>query len=117
MLDALYDLKSKSHSRPRIGTGMAKTISGKEWLSHPLASDVSEPKFGCGTREVAQYFTYGCRNARKAMDENCRRINNLLDLYRAGRLTEEEKADVEYHLLYCPECMFLLTLVPSLNSD
>jgi hypothetical protein len=24
---------------------------------------------------------------------------------------------VEYHLLYCPECIFLLTLVPSLSAD
>ena len=52
-----------------------------------------------------------------AMDENCRRINRLLDLYRAGKLTEVQKADVEYHLLYCPECMFLLTLVPSLSPE
>ena len=51
------------------------------------------------------------------MDENCTRIKILLDLYRAGKLTEEQKADVEYHLLVCPECMFLLTLVPSLSSE
>ena len=51
------------------------------------------------------------------MDENCQRIKRMLDLYRIGRLTEEEKADVEYHLLYCPECIFLLTLVPSFNAD
>ena len=53
----------------------------------------------------------------KDMDENCQRIKKLLDLYRVGRLTETEKADVEYHLLVCPECMFLLTLVPSLSLD
>ncbi len=53
----------------------------------------------------------------EAMDENCQRIKKLLDLYRDGRLTDEQKADVEYHLLYCPECMFLLTLVPSLNPE
>jgi hypothetical protein len=51
------------------------------------------------------------------MDENCHRTGRLLDLYRAGKLTDREKADVEYHLLYCPECMFLLTLVPSLSLD
>jgi hypothetical protein len=59
----------------------------------------------------------GCQKARRTMDENCQRIKRMLDLYRIGKLTEEEKADVEYHLLYCPECIFLLTLVPSLNAD
>ncbi len=53
----------------------------------------------------------------EAMDENCLRIKKLLDLYREGKLTDVQKADVEYHLLVCPECIFLLTLVPSLNSD
>lgn len=51
------------------------------------------------------------------MDENCNRIKKLLDLYRADQLTDAEKADVEYHLLYCPECIFLLTLVPSIGHD
>ena len=51
------------------------------------------------------------------MDENCHRIGRLMDLYRAGKLNDREKADVEYHLLYCPECMFLLTLVPSLSNE
>lgn len=53
----------------------------------------------------------------EAMDENCQRIKRLLDLYREGRLTDVQKADVEYHLLVCPECIFLLTLVPSLNPE
>lgn len=51
------------------------------------------------------------------MDENCQRIVRLLDLYREGKLADKEKADVEYHLLVCPECIFLLTLVPSLNPE
>lgn len=51
------------------------------------------------------------------MDENCQRIKTLLDLYRAEKLTDDQKADVEYHLLTCPECIFLLTLVPSLSPD
>ena len=51
------------------------------------------------------------------MDENCKKIEKLLDLYREGKLEDSEKADVEYHLLYCPECIFLLTLVPSLGAD
>jgi hypothetical protein len=59
----------------------------------------------------------GCRKARKVMDENCMKIKKMLELYRAGKLTDEEKADVEYHLLYCPECIFLLTLVPSYGAD
>ena len=57
------------------------------------------------------------KKARKAMDENCVRIKRMLELYRDGKLTDEEKADVEYHLLYCPECIFLLTLVPSLSLE
>ncbi len=51
------------------------------------------------------------------MDQNCEKIKRMLDLYREGKLSEAEKADVEYHLLYCPECVFLLTLVPSLCLD
>lgn len=51
------------------------------------------------------------------MDENCHRIKKLLDLYRAGKLPDDEKVDVEYHMLYCPECMFLLTLVPSIGPE
>jgi len=59
----------------------------------------------------------GRQKARKVMDENCTRIKRLLELYREGRLGEEQKAEVEYHLLYCPECIFLLTLVPSLSLE
>lgn len=66
---------------------------------------------------IAQCYAYGCRKARRAMDEKCIRIQRLLDLYRAGKLREEEKAEVEYHLLYCPECIFLLTLVPSFSIE
>ncbi len=51
------------------------------------------------------------------MDENCERIKRLLNEYRLGTLGEKEKAEVEYHLLTCPECIFLLTLVPSLSPD
>gem|GEM_PF-1304896 len=53
----------------------------------------------------------------EVMDENCLRIKKLLDLYREGKLTDVQKADVEYHLLVCPECIFLLTLVPSLSPE
>jgi hypothetical protein len=51
------------------------------------------------------------------MDENCERIKKLLNEYRLGILDEVKKAEVEYHLLVCPECIFLLTLVPSLSPD
>ena len=51
------------------------------------------------------------------MNENCERIRNLLDEYRLGTLDEKEKAEVEFHLLVCPECIFLLTMVPSLSPD
>jgi Putative zinc-finger len=53
----------------------------------------------------------------EAMDENCGRIRKMLGLYRAGKLPEDQKVDVEYHLLTCPECIFLLTLVPSLDPE
>jgi enoyl reductase-like protein len=53
----------------------------------------------------------------EAMDENCERIKKLLELYREDKLTDDEKADVEYHLLVCPECIFLLTLVPAYSPD
>lgn len=67
--------------------------------------------------KFAQCFTFGCQKARKVMDENCQKVKKLLDLYRADKLTNAQKADVEYHLLYCPECLFLLTLVPSLSPE
>ncbi len=51
------------------------------------------------------------------MDENCERIKRLLDQYRLGTLGDKEKAEVEFHLLTCPECIFLLTMVPSLSPD
>ncbi len=51
------------------------------------------------------------------MNENCERIKNLLNEYRLETLGEKEKAEVEFHLLVCPECIFLLTLVPSLSPD
>ncbi len=51
------------------------------------------------------------------MNENCERIKNLLDQYRMGNLGDSEKAEVEFHLLTCPECIFLLTMVPSLCPD
>jgi hypothetical protein len=51
------------------------------------------------------------------MDEKCIKIQKMLDLYRDDKLTDEEKAEVEYHLLYCPECIFLLTLVPSFSFE
>ena len=67
-------------------------------------------EWGGGTRPTMP-------ESEEAMDENCTKIEKLIDLYRAGKLTESEKADVEYHLLYCPECVFLLTLVPSLSPE
>ena len=77
---------------------------------HPVLLDPGFARLNGGTG-------YGCQKARRAMDENCKRIKRLLELYREGRLNDEQKADVEYHLLYCPECIFLLTLVPSLGAD
>ncbi|HET9869613.1 MAG TPA: zf-HC2 domain-containing protein [bacterium] len=51
------------------------------------------------------------------MGSECEEVKRQLNLYRLGRLTEAEKAQVESHLLVCPECGFLLTLVPSLTQD
>ena len=51
------------------------------------------------------------------MGSECEAVREMMNLYREGRLTEVEKAEVESHLLYCPECIFLLTLVPSFNQD
>ena len=84
-------------------------------MSRPLASDASVTGIRSGTQELPN--AYGCQKASKAMDENCKRIKKLLELYREGRLNDAQKADVEYHLLYCPECIFLLTLVPSLSPE
>ena len=66
---------------------------------------------GCGTRVFAQCSWMP--ESEEAMDENCERIKKLLELYREDKLNDDEKADVEYHLLVCPECIFLLTLVPA----
>ncbi|HVM32640.1 MAG TPA: zf-HC2 domain-containing protein [bacterium] len=51
------------------------------------------------------------------MGSECEVVKEQLNQYRLGKLSEAEKAEVESHLLVCPECIFLLTLVPSLNQD
>lgn len=51
------------------------------------------------------------------MATECEKMKEQLSLYRAGRLTEAEQAEVEAHLLTCPECIFMLTLVPAFHQD
>jgi len=51
------------------------------------------------------------------MDENCERIKKLFSLYCDGKVTDAERAEVEYHLLYCPDCIFLLTLSPAFQAN
>jgi hypothetical protein len=62
-------------------------------------------------------WTLMCRKARRGMGSECEAIKQQLNLYRLGKLTEAEKAEVESHMLVCPECIFLLTLVPAYNQD
>jgi hypothetical protein len=50
------------------------------------------------------------------MGSECEEIQMQMNLYRQGKLDEAEKAHVESHLLFCPECIFLLTLVPSMSE-
>lgn len=47
----------------------------------------------------------------------CDQIREFLSDYREGKLEDAEKAQVEMHLLYCPECNFLLTMVPALEPE
>jgi hypothetical protein len=51
------------------------------------------------------------------MGSECEEVKQQLNLYRLGKLTEAEKAEVESHMLICPECIFLLALVPAFNLD
>jgi predicted anti-sigma-YlaC factor YlaD len=51
------------------------------------------------------------------MELTCGMIRYMLEAYRNGDLTEEQQAAVLHHLMHCPECMFLLTLVPVLAEN
>ena len=62
-------------------------------------------------------WTLMCRKARHGMGSECEEVKEQLHLYRLGKLAEAEKAEVESHMLVCPECIFLLALVPAFNQD
>jgi hypothetical protein len=51
------------------------------------------------------------------MELNCDSMRYLLEAFRRGDLTEDQKAAVLHHMLHCPECMFLLTLSPVLVEN
>jgi hypothetical protein len=51
------------------------------------------------------------------MDEKCEKIKKLFHLYKEGNVTVDQRLEVEYHLLYCPECIFLLTMSPAFQAD
>ena len=53
----------------------------------------------------------------EAMELNCESMRYLLEAFRRGELTEDQKAAVLHHMLHCPECMFLLTLSPVLVEN
>jgi hypothetical protein len=45
------------------------------------------------------------------MNRECTEIKELLVLYYAGKLSEEQKAHLNQHLLFCPECMYHMVLM------
>ncbi len=51
------------------------------------------------------------------MNHECIEIKQLMALYQAGKLNEEQKAHLNQHLLFCPECVYLMVLAPSFNAD
>lgn len=51
------------------------------------------------------------------MELNCDSMRGLMDAFRRGDLTEDQKAAILHHMLHCPECMFLLTLSPVLAEN
>ena len=51
------------------------------------------------------------------MELTCNMMQILIEAYRKGELTEDQKAAVLHHMLHCPDCMFLLTLTPALMEN
>jgi len=48
------------------------------------------------------------------MNRECMEVKDLLGLYHAGKLSEEQKRHMNQHLLFCPECMYDMVLAPAL---
>jgi hypothetical protein len=44
------------------------------------------------------------------MNKECMEIQELLALYRAGKLSDEQRSRLNQHLLFCPECMYHMVL-------
>ncbi len=51
------------------------------------------------------------------MDKHCKEIKHMLYLYRAGRLSEEDMAQVNQHLVFCTDCTYLLVLDPAFSEQ
>jgi hypothetical protein len=44
------------------------------------------------------------------MNRECEEIKELFALYYSGKLTDEQKATLNQHLLFCPECVYQMVL-------
>jgi len=44
------------------------------------------------------------------MNRECEEIKELFALYYSGKLTDEQKAKLNQHLLFCPECVYQMVL-------
>jgi len=44
------------------------------------------------------------------MNRECMEIKELMTLYQMGKLTDEQKIHLNQHLLFCPDCMYLMVL-------
>ncbi len=44
------------------------------------------------------------------MNRECMEIKELMALYQIGKLTDEQKMHLNQHLLFCPDCMYLMVL-------
>jgi len=45
------------------------------------------------------------------MNRECEEVKELFVLYYAGKLTDEQKAKLNLHLLFCPECVYQMVLL------
>src|SRR5271156_7151627 len=45
------------------------------------------------------------------MNRECVEIKELFALYYAGKLSDDQKARLNQHLLFCPECVYQMVLM------
>jgi hypothetical protein len=45
------------------------------------------------------------------MNRECEEVKELFALYYAGKLTDEQKAKLNLHLLFCPECVYQMVML------